>query len=138
MQLTIRSVFVSLVVGIIVGGGPCRRAAAADSAAISPAATKEAAQIFATRCALCHGATGKGDGAAAAGLNPKPRNYSDTAWQSSVTDEQIEKIIVNGGAAVGKSTMMPANADLASKPEVVKALRATIRGFGAKKAAPAQ
>ena len=113
-------------------------AAAETAAAISPAATKEAAEIYTTRCALCHGASGKGDGAAATGLNPKPRDYSDPAWQTSVTDEEIEKIIVGGGTAVGKSAMMPANPDLASKPDVVKALRASIRKFASKKPAPTQ
>jgi mono/diheme cytochrome c family protein len=115
-----------------------RLAVAETAAAVSPAAAKEAGEIFTSRCALCHGTSGKGDGAAAAGLNPKPRDYSDAKWQASVTDEEIEKIIVAGGTAVGKSAMMPANPDLASKPDVVKALRASIRKFGAKKAAPTQ
>jgi mono/diheme cytochrome c family protein len=115
-----------------------RFADAGAAAPLPPAAVKEAGEIFTTRCALCHGASGKGDGAAAAGLNPKPRDYSDPAWQASVTDEQIEKIILEGGAAVGKSAMMPSNPDLASKPDVVKALRASIRQFGSKKVAPAQ
>ena len=110
-----------------------RLAAAETAGTIPPAATKEAAEIYTARCALCHGASGKGDGAAAAALNPKPRDYSDPAWQGSVTDEEIEKIIVGGGTAVGKSAMMPANPDLASKPDVVKALRASIRKFGSKK-----
>jgi len=30
-----------------------------------------------TLCVGCHGATGKGDGAAAAALNPKPGNFTD-------------------------------------------------------------
>ena len=110
-----------------------RLAAAETAGTIPPAATKEAAEIYTARCALCHGASGKGDGAAAAALNPKPRDYSDPAWQGSVTDEEIEKIIVAGGTAVGKSVMMPANPDLESKPDVVKALRASIRKFGSKK-----
>jgi mono/diheme cytochrome c family protein len=112
-----------------------RLATAETAPTIPSAAAKEAAQIYTTRCALCHGASGKGDGAAAAALNPKPRDYSDPAWQASVTDAEIEKIIVAGGTAVGKSAMMPANPDLASKPDVVTALRATIRGLASKKAA---
>ena len=87
-------------------------------------ARAEAKEIFKTRCATCHGATGTGDGAAAAALNPKPRNYHDGAWQKSVTDEQIEKTIVQGGAAVGKSPLMPPNPDLADKPKTVAGLRA--------------
>jgi mono/diheme cytochrome c family protein len=133
----IRRLLFPFVLVAIVVTGRSPRVAAAEPAAISPAAAKEADQIFVTRCALCHGTKGKGDGAAAAALNPKPRDYSDPAWQASVTDEQIEKIIVGGGTAAGKSALMPANPDLASKPDVVKALRATIRKFGSNNAAPA-
>lgn len=100
---------------------------------ISPAATKEADEIYKSRCALCHGATGKGDGAAAAALNPKPRDLGDSAWQKSVTDEHIDKIILGGGAAVGMSPLMPANQDLAAKPDVIKALRLMVRNLGAHK-----
>ncbi len=103
--------------------------------AADDAAGKEAKEIFATRCSTCHGAGGKGDGAAAAALTPKPRDLSSPDWQKSATDEHIEKIIVGGGAAVGKSPMMPPNADLENKPEVVKALTALVRDLG--KAAPA-
>ena len=89
----------------------------------------EARQIFAGRCAVCHGATGGGDGAGAAALNPRPRNFHDPAWQAGVTDAQIENIIRVGGAAVGKSAAMPPNPDLASKPAVVTALRVMLRGL---------
>lgn len=99
--------------------------------AAAPAAgdvKKEAETIFATRCTPCHGPTGHGDGAASAGLTPKPANFSDPAWQASVTDEHIEQIIAYGGGAVGKSPAMPPNPDLADKP-VVKGLREFIRGL---------
>ena len=96
---------------------------------IPPAAAKEAQEIYNTRCVTCHGPTGKGDGPVGAALSPKPRDLSDPAWQKSVTDEYIEKIIINGGGAVGKSPLMPSNPDLTAKPDVVKALRALVRGF---------
>ncbi len=102
---------------------------AGGTAAAGGDAKAEAMQIFTTRCATCHGATGKGDGAASAALNPKPRNFSDKTWQTSVTDAHIEKIIELGGPAVGKSPLMPPNPDLAGKP-VVKELRAHIRSLG--------
>jgi mono/diheme cytochrome c family protein len=92
--------------------------------------TKAAKEIFDARCSACHGTSGRGDGPGAAALNPKPRNYTDKAWQSSVTDEQIKKTILLGGAAVGKSPIMPASPDLDSKPEVVDGLVAIVRGFG--------
>jgi len=108
-----------------------RRAAAEEQKAspVPEAAMTEAKAIFAIRCVACHGAAGKGDGAAAAALNPKPRDLSSADWQKSVTDEHIDKIIVGGGAAVGKSPMMAPNPDLASKPDVVHALRQIVRGL---------
>lgn len=86
--------------------------------------------MFQTRCAACHGQFGRGDGPGAAGLTPKPRNYADQEWQKTVTDEEIEKAIVYGGAAVGKSPQMVANPDLQAKPGVVAALREIVRKFG--------
>lgn len=76
---------------------------------------------------MCHGTAGKGDGAASAGLNPKPKNLADAAWQKSVTDDYLEKVISGGGASVGKSPLMPAASDL--KKEQVAALRSLIRSF---------
>jgi mono/diheme cytochrome c family protein len=99
---------------------------------ISPAAEKEAQDIFKNRCTMCHGASGKGDGPAGVALNPKPRNWTDAAWQKDTPDEAIEKAILGGGQSVGKSVLMPANPDLANKPEVVKALRQIVRSFAGK------
>jgi len=106
---------------------------AAASAEITPEVRQQAQQIFSTRCAVCHGAEGRGDGPGGAGLDPKPRNYHDTAWQDSVTDKEIEQAIVYGGAAVGRSPAMVANPDLGSKPAIVAALREIVRNFGKQK-----
>jgi cytochrome c553 len=95
--------------------------------AMSP--DEQASRIFGTLCANCHGRDGTGNTPIAAQLDPKPRNYTDPKWQESVTDEQIAKTIVGGGASVGKSNVMPPNPDLADKPEVVNALVKIIRGF---------
>lgn len=98
-------------------------------APISAEAMAAAQTKYDSTCATCHGTTGIGDGPGAVALNPKPRNYTDKAWQKSVTDEYLAKAIVGGGPAVGKSALMPPNADLADKPEVVKGLVAIVRGF---------
>jgi mono/diheme cytochrome c family protein len=89
----------------------------------------EAKKLFKARCVVCHGQNGKGDGPGAAALNPKPRDYTNAEWQKTVTDEEIAKTIVQGGAAVGKSPNMPPNPDLASKPEVVQGLVKVVRSF---------
>jgi mono/diheme cytochrome c family protein len=97
-----------------------------------PEVALTAPEIFSTRCAVCHGASGHGDGPGAVALNPKPRNYSDVEWQKTVTDEQIKKTIVEGGASVGKSALMVPNPDLAGKDEVLNGLVTIIRGFAGK------
>lgn len=104
--------------------------AGGSAAATTSAAAFEARHTFQTICATCHGPDGKGNGQAAAALNPKPRNYTDKAWQASVTDDDIKKIILNGGAAVGKSPVMPAQPQLRDKPDVVDELVKIIRAFG--------
>ncbi|MFT3700720.1 MAG: c-type cytochrome [Kofleriaceae bacterium] len=93
---------------------------------------ERAKAMFDQLCIMCHGAGGKGDGQMAANLPVKPRDYTDAAWQSSVTDQQIKDIIVKGGAGVGKNQMMPANPDLASDPEKLDGLVQIVRGFGKK------
>ena len=90
----------------------------------------KANEIFKSRCAACHGNEGRGDGPGAAALNPKPRNYHDKDWQAKVSDEDISKTITYGGAAVGKSPMMPGNPDLDSQPQTVAALVRIVRDFG--------
>ncbi len=108
---------------------------ATNTAAAKPAQTagasaaSDAKKAFTSKCVVCHGATGNGDGAGSAALDPKPRKFSDPEWQASVTDDHIKKVIVQGGLAVGKSATMPGNPDLKDKPEVVAELVKIIRGF---------
>jgi mono/diheme cytochrome c family protein len=93
---------------------------------------EQSQQMFMTVCATCHGADGSGNGPAAETLNPKPRNYTDPAWQATVTDEDLRKTILLGGQGVGKSPMMPGNPQLKDQPEVLDGLVQIIRGFGKK------
>lgn len=86
--------------------------------------------IFFNQCALCHGALGKGDGVNAQGFPTKPRDYTDAKWQTSVTDDDIKKIILQGGKAVGKSPLMPDFARLRDQPATIDGLVKIIRGFG--------
>jgi mono/diheme cytochrome c family protein len=92
----------------------------------------QAEKMFATVCATCHGMDGTGKGPASEALNPKPRNYTDPAWQASTTDDQIREIILKGGQAVEKSPMMPGQPQLKDQPEVLDGLVKIIRGFGKK------
>jgi cytochrome c551/c552 len=94
--------------------------------------SEKAQQMFATVCAMCHGADGTGNGPAAETLTTKPRNYTDATWQQSVTDDDLRKIITLGGQAVGKSPLMPGNPQLKDAPETLDGLVQIIRGFGRK------
>jgi hypothetical protein len=97
---------------------------------LSPSA--EARHIFDTRCVVCHGSIGQGDGPGGAVLNPKPRAFADVKWQKSVDDAHLAKTIVEGGLAVGLSAGMAPNPDLKDKPEVVAELIKIVRNFSGK------
>lgn len=59
-------------------------------------------KIFETTCASCHGKEGKGDGAASAALNPKPRNFhSKDGWTNGRTFYDMYKTVNNGVASSG-------------------------------------
>jgi len=61
-------------------------------------------QIFSTRCVLCHGKFGEGDGPMAKLItNPPP--FDLTA--SRLSPAHLSDIIVKGGEAVGRSPQMP-------------------------------
>jgi len=81
------------------------------------------------KCVVCHGEAGGGDGPGGSALTPKPRNFTEAAWQDSVKDDELKKAIVEGGAAVGKSAAMPGNPDLRGKDALADGLVKLIRGM---------
>ncbi|HEY4103123.1 MAG TPA: c-type cytochrome [Polyangiaceae bacterium] len=99
-------------------------------APVVPTPAAEARHLFDTRCAVCHGTVGKGDGPGGAVLNPKPRAFGDKTWQKSVDDAHLAKTIVEGGLAVGLSAGMAPNPDLKDKPDTVAELIKIVRKFG--------
>jgi len=104
-------------------------AAAPEAPEPPPDPAAEARKVFSTKCVVCHGDHGAGDGPGSTALNPKPRAFADATWQASVTDDHIKKTIIEGGASVGKSPAMAANPDLSDKPDVVTALVKIVRDF---------
>lgn len=60
--------------------------------------------LFKTNCASCHGEEGKGDGVAAAALNPAPRNFhSLDGWKNGPKFSSIYKTLqegISGGAMI--------------------------------------
>jgi len=69
-------------------------------------------EVFQTRCFVCHGRDGKGDGPASSGLGASPRDFTNQTWQASTSDDRIRTVIRNGAESVGGSTAMPPNPDL--------------------------
>lgn len=57
---------------------------------------KHGKKIFAANCAMCHGAEGKGDGAAGAALNPKPRNLVEGPWKKGGGYIGLYKVLQEG------------------------------------------
>jgi mono/diheme cytochrome c family protein len=120
---------------LLVGSASGCRKSAADNpwAGVSGPMREKARRFYEARCENCHGKTGAGDGPEAKKSNPPPRSFHVEGWQRNVTNAQIEKSIVGGGAAIGKSVVMPPNPDLADRPELVRAMRAYVRHLASKK-----
>jgi mono/diheme cytochrome c family protein len=70
------------------------------------------AQLYQQRCASCHGKDGKGNTPIAQALNPKPRDHTEGAYMNALSTDHLTKVIKNGGSAVGRSPLMPPQADL--------------------------
>jgi mono/diheme cytochrome c family protein len=75
-------------------------------------------KAFDMNCSACHGATGKGDGAAAAALKPKPRDLSSKEYMAKRSWAELHKVIAEGGANSGFSALMPAWQGILKKPQV--------------------
>jgi mono/diheme cytochrome c family protein len=93
--------------GPVPGGGTEPAAAPPVAAAEMGDALSKGRAAYATYCASCHGQGGKGDGPAAAALSPKPRDLTDRAHMAQLDDQYLFQVIGKGGAAVGKSPLMP-------------------------------
>ncbi len=63
----------------------------------NPALMARGQAVYAQTCATCHGGQGKGDGPGGAGLNPKPRNFTEkAAWKNGTRLEDIYKTLDEG------------------------------------------
>jgi mono/diheme cytochrome c family protein len=72
-------------------------------------------QLYQQRCAPCHGPDGKANTPTAQALNPQPRNHTDGEYMNRLSNEHLLKVIKQGGIAVGKSPIMPPQADLSTE-----------------------
>jgi mono/diheme cytochrome c family protein len=58
-------------------------------------------------CFTCHGNEGKGDGLAAAALDPSPRNFTNPEFHKVRTPGEMFWIIKNGSAGTGMISYAP-------------------------------
>lgn len=87
--------------------------------AASEGNASEGEQVYNQICASCHGESGKGDGPAAASLDPKPKDHTDGEKMSRLSDDHMFKVISEGGAAAGLSPAMPAWGGTLSDQEIL-------------------
>lgn len=105
----------SLIAAIfVIAGGLFTATAFAEK----PGDAAKGKEIYGQYCAACHGAEGKGDGVAAQALDPKPRDLSDAAFTSTITNDHMYKVIAEGGPAVGLSPLMAAWGGIISEQEI--------------------
>lgn len=74
--------------------------------------------VFKTNCVLCHGVKGDGKGRASVLFNPPPANLT----RSDKNDEYKTMIITLGGAALGRSPVMPVWGEQLSTQEIKDAV----------------
>ena len=98
----------------------------AASAVVSPAVVEQGRTLYKAHCVACHGESGKGDGPGAGVFKPPPRDHTDKAYMSTLTDKQMADVIKMGGAIRGKP-LMPSNPQF--KDPELQALVAYVRSL---------
>lgn len=86
--------------------------------------------LYKEYCAQCHGFTGKGDGPAASGLEPKPAIHANMPFEK-LPMEYLYNVINHGGPAIGKSPNMPywgLTIGQQGVADVIAYLKATFKG----------
>ena len=68
---------------------------------------RSGAGLYAKYCAMCHGASGQGDGYNAAYLPVPPTNHADSAYMSTRPDDTLFDGVHAGGYILNRSHRMP-------------------------------
>ena len=76
----------------------------------SPELLAHGKELFQAQCVTCHGAEGQGNGVAAAGLNPKPRNFTAADnWKNGRKPSQIFGTLTKGLNAMPSFGSLPSD-----------------------------
>jgi cytochrome c oxidase cbb3-type subunit 3 len=88
--------------------------------ALVPAAQakESAADNYRIYCSQCHGSAGDGKGVNVRDMSVQPRDHTDAKAMSARSDEQLFKVVKEGGLAIDKSVIMPPWGDTFSDEEI--------------------
>jgi mono/diheme cytochrome c family protein len=121
---------IAILITVAALAGACGNDSKSSSDQQSAAVLAEAEEMYKTKCERCHGVVGNGNGPFAGTMRPRPHNYTDQAWQASVTDDQLKEMILRGGVNMGKSPAMPGYPSLKHRPDLLDALIKLLRSYG--------
>jgi mono/diheme cytochrome c family protein len=67
----------------------------------------EGKNLYTSKCQICHGIKGDGNGPAAFSLSPKPRNFTEADfWQKDV-EQKITTVVTNGKSPMPSFSLEP-------------------------------
>ena len=81
-------------------------------------AGESAADNYKTYCVQCHGMEGNGKGINVRDMSVVPRDHTDAKSMSARSDDDLFKVIKEGGLAINKSVLMPPWGDTFSDEEI--------------------
>jgi cytochrome c oxidase cbb3-type subunit III len=77
------------------------------TASIPVYAGETAADNYKTYCVQCHGMQGNGKGVNIRDMSVTPRDHTDAKSMSTRSDDELFKVIKDGGLSISKSVLMP-------------------------------
>lgn len=90
----------------------------AGPAAAAEAYTERALRNYDTYCVQCHGINRNGRGINSRDMSVQPRDHSDAKGMGDIPNEEIFRVIKEGGLAVNKSVLMPAWGNVMNDEEI--------------------
>lgn len=108
-MLTLWGWTVSVALGMVIMTAPRGSGLPVRAAQNLLASQDSGAAIYKSKCAICHGRGGKGDGPVAVSLRPRPADLTDTARIARLSDDSLVQFISNGskGMAGFKGALTP-------------------------------
>lgn len=88
-------------------------------------------EVYQMYCSTCHGLSGEGNGPIAAGLTPRPTDFTDRAVMARLTDAEVTEFITQGGGPTHNCPTMPSWAPIL-RPEDVTSVVAYVRTLARK------